>query len=224
MFISIHIPKTAGTTLAYIFDYGSNRRIMYDYRDDYTNSTMDDLDFWRLHKPFIEKQFDFIHGHFFYEKYADLFPEGRFLVCLRHPVERIISQFNHVYFEANPDDWQYRAMIDDGLDIVEYAKLDGVHNAQALHVAGREIKDFDYVFVSETLRRDIFGFQLTYGFERNDSYVVDGLLPRLNSRTEKVDITQAEMNAIYNAAEEDVEIYRQGAERAEDLIRAVRLG
>ena len=60
MFISLHIPKTAGTTLAYIFDYGSGRRIVYDYKADYSNAVMDDLDFWRLHKPFIERQFNFV--------------------------------------------------------------------------------------------------------------------------------------------------------------------
>ncbi|MEO6713928.1 MAG: sulfotransferase family 2 domain-containing protein, partial [Mycobacteriales bacterium] len=122
MFISIHIPKTAGTALAYIFDYGSGRRILYDYSDDYSNATMDDLAWWTAHKPFIERQFDFIHGHFFYRKYAELFAaDGVFLACLRHPVERIISQFNHVYFEANPHDWQYQAIRDDGLTVVDFA-------------------------------------------------------------------------------------------------------
>lgn len=228
MFISIHIPKTAGTTLAYLFDYGCGRRIMYDYRDDYSNAVMDDLEWWTAHKPFIEKQFDFIHGHFFYSKYAELFPDAEFLVCLRHPVDRIISQFNHVWFEANPDDWQYRAMADDGLDIVEYAKLDGVHDAQARHVDGRDIKDFEFVFLSETLRRDFGGFQVKYEFARSDPYmpgtVHNGALPTINARTEKVEVTPAQKAAIYEIAAEDIEVYRRGAERAEELVRAAGRG
>src|SRR5579859_5671620 len=121
MFISIHIPKTAGTSLAYVFDYGSGRRIFYDYRDDYSNATMDDLAWWTQHKPFLERQFDFIHGHFFYAKYAELFADADFLACIRHPVDRIVSQFNHVWFEGNTEDWQYRAIVEHDMDAVDFA-------------------------------------------------------------------------------------------------------
>ncbi len=158
---------------------------MYDYRDDYSNAVMDDLEWWTTHKPFIEKQFDFIHGHFFYSKYAELFPDAEFLVCLRNPVDRIISQFNHVWFEANPDDWQYRAMDDDGLDIVEYAKLDGVHDAQARHIEGRDIKDYEFVFLSETLRRDFGGFQVKYTFARADPYMLGTVSQRCAAQPQR---------------------------------------
>jgi hypothetical protein len=228
MFVSIHIPKTAGTTLAYIFDYGSGRRIMYDYKADYSNALMDDLEWWRLHKPFIERQFDFIHGHFFYRKYADLFPDAEYLVCLRHPVERIISQFNHVVNEANPDDWQYRAIVDNDLDLVDYATFDGVPDAQARHVEGRPIEDYEFVFLSETLKLSLSAFQVRYGFGRQDPYMpgtaANGALPTMNARTEKVAVTQAQREKVYAIAAEDVELYRRGAERAEALVRAAGLG
>jgi len=227
MFISIHIPKTAGTTLAYIFDYGSGRRIMYDYKADYSNAVMDDLDFWQLHKPFIERQFDFIHGHFFYRKYADLFPDADFLVCLRHPVERIISQYNHVLNEASPTDWQYRAIVDNGLDLVDYATFEGVPDAQARHVEGRPIEDYEFVFLSETLKLSLSAFQVRYGFGRQDPYMpgtpADGALPTINARTEKVEVTQAQREKVYAIAAEDVDVYRRGAERAEALIREAGL-
>lgn len=228
MFISIHIPKTAGTTLAYIFDYGSGRRIMYDYKDDYSNATMDDLGFWQEHKPFIERQFDFIHGHFFYRKYADLFPDADYLVCLRHPVERIISQFNHVVSEANPNDWQYRAIVEHGLDVADYAAFEGVHDAQARHLEGRRIEDYEFVFLSETLRLSLSAFQARYGFGRQDPYMpgtaADGALPTMNARTEKLAVSDAQRQKVYTTAAEDVDLYRRGTERAQSLIRAAGLG
>ena len=228
MFISIHIPKTAGTTLAYIFDYGSGRRIMYDYRDDYSNATMDDLAWWKEHKPFIERQFDFIHGHFFYSKYAELFPDADYLVCLRHPVERIISQFNHVYFEGNKDDWQYRAITEQGLDVVDYAGFDGVHDAQVRHLEGRDIEDYEFVFLSETLRRSLSAFQVRYQFGRRDPFMpgtaANGALPTINERSKKVPVSQAQREKIFAIAAEDVDLYRRGAERAEALAREAGLG
>ena len=228
MFISIHIPKTAGTTLAYIFDYGSGRRIMYDYKADYSNATMDDLDFWQRHRPFIERQFDFIHGHFFYRKYADLFPDADYLVCLRHPVERIISQFNHLVSEANPDNWEYRAIVEHGLDVGDYAGFDGVRDAQVRHLEGRAIEDYEFVFLSETLRISLSAFQQRYGFGRQDPYMpgtpADGALPTINARTEKLPVTQAQRERVYAAAAEDVDLYQRGVERAQALIREAGLG
>ena len=228
MFISIHIPKTAGTTLAYIFDYGSGRRIMYDYKADYSNATMDDLDFWQRHRPFIERQFDFIHGHFFYRKYAELFPDADYVVCLRHPVERIISQFNHLVSEANPDNWEYRAIVEHDLDVGDYAGFDGVRDAQVRHLEGRAIEDYEFVFLSETLRISLSAFQQRYGFGRQDPYMpgtpADGALPTMNARTEKLPVTQAQRERVYAAAAEDVDLYQRGVERAQALIREAGLG
>jgi hypothetical protein len=228
MFISIHIPKTAGTTLAYIFDYGSGRRIMYDYKDDYSNATMDDPDWWQVHKPFIERQFDFVHGHFFYSKYADLFPDADYLVCLRHPVERIISQFNHVVAEANPHDWQYRTIVEHALDVGDYAAFDGVRDAQARHLEGRAIEDYEFVFLSETLSLSLKAFQQHYDFGRQDPYMpgtaANGALPKINARSDKLPVTQAQREKVYAAAEEDVVLYRRGTERAQALIREAGLG
>ncbi len=223
MFISIHIPKTAGTALSYIFDYGSGRRILYDYKDDYSNATMDDLAWWTTHKPFIERQFDFIHGHFFYRKYADLFPDGIFLACLRHPVERIISQFNHVYFEANPNDRQYRAITEDKLTVVDFATFDGVRDAQARHLEGRDISDYDFVFISESLDESLRAFQDRYRFGRQDAYMpgtaANGKVPKMNVRTQKLEVTQAMRQQIFNIAAEDIDLYIRGCERAKQLRR-----
>jgi hypothetical protein len=226
VFVSIHIPKTAGTALAYLFDYGSGRRIFYDYRDDYSNARMDDLFWWEQHKDFIERQFDFIHGHFFYEKYAQLFPDAEYLACLRHPVDRILSQFNHVYFEANENDWQYRAIVEHGLDPVDYASLEGIADAQARHLDGRGIEDY-FVFITEWIDLSFTAFQVSYQFGRRDPHMAGtqagGTIPTMNARTEKVPVTQAMKEKIYAIATEDVELYIRGCERSKQLIRQAGL-
>lgn len=219
MFISIHIPKTAGTSLAYLFDHGSGRRILYDYKADYSNALMDDLAWWQRHKPFLERRFDFIHGHFFYRKYADLFPDGIFLACLRHPVERIISHYEHVVGEKNPDDWQYRAIVEQKLDPAEFATLDGVPDAQARHLEGRAIEDYDFVFISEWFSRSFEAFQARFRFGRADSYFGTGKLPELNVRKRTFPVTQAIRQRIYEIAKPDVDLYIRGCERAQQLIR-----
>ncbi len=231
MFISIHIPKTAGTALGYTFDYGSGRRILYDYKDDYSNAKMDDLAWWMQHKPFMERRFDFIHGHFFYEKYADLFPDGDFLACLRHPVERIISQFNHVIEAAN--DWQHEAIKEHNMDAADFAAFDGVHDAHARHLQGREIEDYDFVFITENLNASLLAFASQYGLTRLGAFRPGGVagpesgaggpVAKVNVRNNKQEVSQATRKKIYNIASEDIDLYKRGCVRASKLIRDARL-
>lgn len=225
MFISIHIPKTAGTSLGYLFDYGSGRRILFDYKDDYSNALMTEPAYWRRHKPFIERQFQFIHGHFFYRKYADIFPEARYLSCLRHPVDRIISQYNHMLGEQNTGDWMYRMVIEHRMDVVEFAQVDTVHNAQALHLQGREIEDYDFIFISEWLEKSFNAFKIRYNFRRSDPYMpgteANGKVPKMNTRKVGFEITQAMKEKIYDVATADVEVYQRGCRHAEKLIREI---
>src|SRR4051812_7991999 len=91
--VSIHIPKTAGTTLASVLDRCCNRRIFYDY-DGYEHPQVASTEV-REHAGFIQSYFDVLHGHFFATKYVDVFLDAAFIATLRHPVARVISQFQH---------------------------------------------------------------------------------------------------------------------------------
>ncbi len=42
--------------------------------------------------------------------------------------------------------------MDNALDVVDYATFDEVPDAQARHVEGRAIEDYEFVFLSETLK------------------------------------------------------------------------
>ena len=63
IFISVHIPKTAGTSLAYVFDHGTDRAVLYDYRADYTNfmfSAEEETQFLQA-RDYVLSKFRFIH-------------------------------------------------------------------------------------------------------------------------------------------------------------------
>ena len=127
MYISIHIPKTAGTTVGYILDYGLNRRIFYDYprhgmgkrQGEVMNSddVKRDIRMINEHRDFIKYKFDVIHGHFHYKKYKDVFPDEKYLVCLRDPLKRTISHYFHI-LESGSEKNQYYSDISKALENV----------------------------------------------------------------------------------------------------------
>lgn len=190
MLISIHIPKTAGTTIGYLLDYGMRRRVFYDYSEldspirkkEYDK----DIALLQKHKDFIEQRFGVIHGHFYYKKYAQIFSEADYIVCLRKPISRTISQYFHIIEEADPNHWLYEDLISGKMGFVDFASLTHIKRAQSIFVEGKDIMDFKHVFLTENLQQSIYQFQLLTGFERNDPYMAlqgEASIPNTNPRS-----------------------------------------
>ncbi len=210
MFISIHIPKTAGTTVAYILDYGMKRRIMYDYREDY--SAAPPTQYLLKHEEFIRDNFDIIHGHFHYRKYAEAFPDAVFLATVRHPVARVVSQYNHnLNLDPETSVWPARDIIDGKMDLVEFASIPEIGNAQSLFLSGRSIKDYGHIFITEHLLRSFEIFQRKFNFTRNDPFSAKGL-PVMNSnelRPKKYAPPDELLVKVYKNTSKDNDLYRE---------------
>lgn len=236
MFISIHIPKTAGTALSIIFDYGSGRRILYDYNilreleyfsGSYQIAYQDDVVDKFNHKDFIKKNFDFIHGHFWYEKYKDIFPNEKYITCLRDPLQRLISYYYHIVdgsdhvLENMAEGLSLYADLQSGkADIVDLATNKQLGNLQSTYLHGRDIKDYDHVFINEKLAESVYQFQLIFDFERNDPFMaLDGVdsIPSFNVKStrkiHRIEVAQHALDEAKKLLSEDYELYRHALEK-----------
>lgn len=244
MFISIHIPKTAGTALSIIFDYGSGRRILYDYNilrelsyfsDNYQSSYQEDVEDRFKHKDFIRKNFDFIHGHFWYDKYKDIFPDEKYITCLREPLDRLISYYHHIIDGADhisenmAGDLSLYAELQSGkADFVELAAHKKISNLQSVYLAGRDIKEYDHVFINERLAESVYQFQLRFGFNRNDPFMnLEGTesIPRFNVKgarqSQRPEIPKALLEKAASFLVEDYELYYHALEKFNDQKKAL---
>jgi len=214
MFISIHIPKTAGTTVAYILDYGTNRRIFYDYEEDYDKPPP--TEYLNRHREFINDKFDVIHGHFLYKKYASAFPDEKYIATLRHPVSRVISQYNHILDEPpGTGAWPTAEILSGDMDIVEFAGIYNIGNAQSVFLDGRRFEDYAHIFITERLEQSIALFQKKFLFARQDVYAGQGL-PKINIRSTRQRYykpSKAEEQEIFKRTRDDNELYAKAIER-----------
>lgn len=145
-FLSIHIPKTAGTSLAYFFDHGSGRKVLFDYDSRYRNFLFYD----EIKKqsfinalPYIKSNFRMIHGHYCIEKYQYLIPDAKLVSCFRNPIHRTISQFKHEYYED---------IKLENMDIIDFVtNTPEVLNAHLSHLSAINPKDLDFIFLFEDL-------------------------------------------------------------------------
>ena len=117
-FISIHIPKTAETVVATVLR-ALCRRVLFDYpsQTDYFRPdplVVENADF--LHKWFCA-----VHGHFAASRYLKDFAFAKYIASIRHPVDRIISQYLHEYDDPGADSSWHHAIRSGKLDIVDFA-------------------------------------------------------------------------------------------------------
>jgi hypothetical protein len=225
MFISIHIPKTAGTALAKVFDDTSRRRIMYDYGTEW------DLAGARtcpqgIHdsRNFIKSHFSYLHGHFHYYKYANTFPDSPVITTVRHPVDRVISQYLHILRAGDRSIKQHALVMDREIGIVDLAKFKYIGNAQHYYLEGREVEDYDFIFVQESMDVSLDKFCRKFNAVEVRRYLDwTGGLPKVNESSGSkevainVNISEAEKRQIYNICEFDVDIYRRTCERLKKL-------
>ena len=163
MFVSIHIPKTAGTALAQIFDNTSMRRIMYDYGTERNLETARKCPpEVRQHANFIKNYFHYLHGHFHYLKYADVFPDAPVITMVRNPVDRVVSQYLHILRDGDRNNRRHKMIMDGEMDVVEFSEIKFIGNAQWYFLEGRPIKDYDFILVQEQLNSSLMKFSTQF--------------------------------------------------------------
>jgi hypothetical protein len=135
--VSVHIPKTAGTSFRDILIriYGANT-LVWDYDDtplDPAAPYNAARNTWSvMARGFVEKiapDMRAIHGHFPLRKYEGYFPHAKRIAWVRHPIDRLLS---HFFMWRTRDDWPnhtlQRRVRETQMDLTEFAAIPLMRN------------------------------------------------------------------------------------------------
>jgi hypothetical protein len=221
--ISVHIPKTAGTSFLKDLSEVLGPRLLDDYGDWPETATAEG----RAHRDqrraevlacadrYVQ-QYDAIHGHFTARKYVDVFAEPALVTFVRDPYQHAISTHEHATRLAHSPHPDHRTVKEQNMTVVNL--VEAFPNHQALYLDGIPIDEFAMVGLAERYEQSVALFEAIFGIT----------MPRVSARrnanpakqTDEYAIPPEVRQAVDRHRAEDVDLYRRASERFDALCAA----
>jgi len=157
--VSIHIPKTAGTSFrAILQDQIGKRKVA---KLDINNSGTVLLNNKILEKKRIHKRIEAIHGHFTFAEVQEKFAfrdDVQYITWLRNPVARVVSNYRFLNkIIANrlnelPDENLMARM---GKTLVEFAAVQENQNVMHKYLKGASLEKFSFVGIQDQFESEL---------------------------------------------------------------------
>ena len=201
MIISIHIPKTGGSTFSRLLTSWFGEKILFDYNG---------LSYSEKKKAEIPPQCLCIHGHFFSGKYAKTFPNAKFITFLRDPAERIISHY--YYWLRHPDLKNPRCldMIRRNLSLEEFSLTEYYRNYQSKIISPKTLSEFAFVGITEKFDQSIELFRIMFSLKKIKVFRRN-VNPKKKSSNYSIDENLRKSIKLSN--DKDVKLYNEAKKR-----------
>ncbi|MCB0704755.1 MAG: sulfotransferase family 2 domain-containing protein [Saprospiraceae bacterium] len=198
--ISIHIPKTGGTSFYRVLQqvYGATLSISYKRKD-------------LPHFPeSIPAGIKVLHGHFRYKEVQTLHETGQTkMICwLRDPAQRVYSNYRF-FIEGlkNPDRNPKQYELNKhriGESLIEYASLSENQNRMAEFLEGLPLEKFFFIGFLESFESDLHRLGEKLNWPKTN-------LPKLNQQPRAI-LSQEEETKLLELNRADVALFRQARE------------
>lgn len=158
MIISVHLPKTAGTSFYKLLDDHFNGLIKRDYKDVPLNKSISSRRLQALLKCLSlyvinPKKINCIHGHFmplkyfFYRSQSDV----KFVTWMRNPVERLASHYFHWLrtYDVSTSPLLHRRVVEEKWSLERFCLGPEMKNMYSQFLWFFPLTKFDFVGITE---------------------------------------------------------------------------
>jgi hypothetical protein len=222
MILSIHIPKTAGTSFRHYLQGVFGRRLLNDYGDWPSIRTEEALRHNEQRRldmltriDAIRKEFDIIHGHYLLEKYMSVFTNPTLLTFVRDPYQHAISTYHHAKRSKAYHNPGVRQFHESQMTLREM--IEASPNHQTLFLSGAAIEDFAMAGLTEAYERSIALFRVIFAVGSPASIERRNVNPSQNGKP--YEVTDDVRRLVDKYRPEDVALYHRARERFEALAR-----
>lgn len=216
LYISVHIPKTAGTSFKEILHGIAQERLFLDYGDKplasaYPERKMaslaNDADRYKAILSAASVSPDLpvvVHGHFLAAKYQWVFPQAKTLVWLRDPLERLASHYHHWLRNPDLENDTCMKMLNEQMSLVQFARLAPMSNLYSRFLCGRKLESIAFVGITEEFEKGLRLFARILGREP-----VKLIVNTNANNTGRYPLDKETRQAIMDANKDDMRIYEE---------------
>ena len=217
MIISVHIPKTGGSTFRKLLKRAFGPRLLLDYGDWAGFKTQEAMarramrrDEKRRQHDALARDFDIIHGHFEADKYADLFPQTQYVAFFREPYQQALSNYQYLQRHPELDHPAIRLFHDNKMSLEDYLRCEALSNPQTQLLGKVPLDDFAMIGMTEQYSRSIALFNSAFGTRlvREDTANVN---PDRTGISYDVSPAQRKLIETYRAP--DLDLYARATEK-----------
>ena len=205
MLVSIHIPKTGGTTLREsVLKPALGDRLKLDYGDKPLATEVSERNQFALaFEPPLDlaSRYDCVHGHFLAAKYLSSKFSCQFAVWFRDPVQRMVSR----YFDGKRTEG---SLVTPDMSLAEFCEIKKFHNTYASYLWNFSLDRLDFVGIVEDYEDSLAVFCKRFDIHAPQTLRARNENPRKRS-TQRYQVSAELAALIRKKNSEDVEIYDQ---------------
>lgn len=212
MLISVHIPKTGGSSFRTLLKSHFGDRLLLDYTDHPMSMptvcrNMIAIKGMLKALRLLDK-FECVHGHFLPVKYR-VSRRNIFIIWFRDPIQRVISRYYH-YVRQNqqPKRTHRRYPKNQDLTIEQFCNLKRFHNTYHKYLWCFNIDRFAFVGIIEKYESSIEIFRRMFNIKEPAILSVENV--NFNKKTtEYYNVSKELSEIIYRTNSKDIEIYKK---------------
>lgn len=220
MLISVHIPKTGGSSFRKLLQSHYQSGFHSDLSDKpmSTGTLLRYLKAFKgmLRSPNNYEGVDCIHGHFLPIKYKRL-PNSSYVIWLRDPVEHIISRYYHFKRHVKPTGKQFQRYIKNlDISIEEFVCIPHYQNMYSKFLFGMKLEQFSFVGITERYEASLKVFCKQFDIPFPDDFTPARVNPN-KPGVGQYEISDHLRDMILRGNKRDVDLYNKALEMNERL-------